>query len=546
MSIWDTGTYSDPVIDVVADYLGNLDGGDLSRLALVFALLLAFAGVVRSGFLHRTWREARERLLWGLPIGTAVIVAVNVAFFLFVQRGLDHPGSPLYIPFISWSYLYPEGVLSSAIAHANSGHITGNMMATVVFAPLAEYVVGHRGSRHPYLRALVFVPLLWYVFALVPAAFAWGPGLGFSGAVFAFFGFVVVFYPVRAVLMVVLVSVAGSLFSALVDPISIQVAGERFVRPSWANVAIDAHVIGLLLGFGVAALYARRYRYPIERFRVGFALVSIAVLQGLWIFAVSDGSRYVLYQAAGKAVVVTLGVGLTYAASELADGPMFRLSEFSAKRMAAGSLLVVPLAVFVVVGVWWLAFFGALGFEQQHDGVEVGDYEVFYGEDVAIELAPPFDELLDETPEFSGVVVSSDTRGIRTVALQQRQLSSSGNSTVKVGGFGWMEEVEVERTSMTSATGNSTYTVELSHEGSGQNRSYDSGAADAETVVEGWDVSLEAVDGRRMAVLRGEDRVIHVSLVESSTVTEGVELWTREGRVFAEGEDSRAVVGRVD
>ncbi len=533
------------MIDTVGDAVANLDGGDLSRIALVLALLLAFAGVVRSGFLYRTWAEARERLLLGLPIGTAVIVAVNVAFFLLVQRGLEHPNDPLYLPFISWSYLYPEGVLSSAIAHANSGHITGNMMATVVFAPLAEYVVGHRNSRHPVLRALVFVPLLWYVFALVPAAFAWGPGLGFSGAVFAFFGFVVVFYPVRAVLMVVLISVAGSLFSALLDPISIQVAGERFVRPSWANVAIDAHVIGLLLGFGVAALYARRYRYPIERFRVGFALVSIAVLQGLWIFAVSDGSTYVLYQAAGKAVVVTLGVGLTYAASELAEGPMFTLSEFRLRRMAAASLLVVPLAVFVVVGVWWLAFFGALGFDEEPEGVEVGDYTVFYGEDVELDLEPPFDRLFDESPEFSGVVVSSDIRGIRTVALQQRQLSS-GNTTVRVGGFDWMEEVEVDRTAMTSATGNSTYTVELEHEESGQNRSYDSGAAEADTVVEGWDVSLESVDGRRMAVLEGEDRRIHVTLDDSATVTQGVELWIREGRVFAEGGESRAVVGRVD
>lgn len=546
MSIWESGAYRFPVIDAVADIVGNLDGGDLSRIALVLALLLAFAGVVRSGFLYRTWAEARERLLWGLPIGTAVIVSVNVAFFLLVQRGLENPGDPLFIPFISWSYLYPEGVLSSAVAHANSGHITGNMMATVVFAPLAEYVVGHRNSRHPYLRALVFVPLLWYVFALVPAAFAWGPGLGFSGAVFAFFGFVVVFYPVRAVLMVVLISVAGSLFSALLDPISIQVAGERFVRPSWANVAIDAHVIGLLLGFGVAVLYARRYRYPIERFRVGFALVSIAVLQGLWIFAVSDGSTYVLYQAAGKAVVVTLGVGLTYTASELSDGPMFTLSEFRLRRMAAGTLLVVPLAVFVVVGIWWLAFFGALGFDEQPEGIEVGDYTVFYGEDVELDLDPPFDRLFDETPEFSGVVVSSERRGIRTVGLQQRQLSSNGNATVRVGGFDWMEEIEVERTAMTSATGNSTYTVELEHQSSGQNRSYDSGAADAETVVDGWDVSLESVDGRKMAVLDGEDRRIHVSLDGSSTVTQGVELWIREGRVFAESGGNRAVVGRVD
>ncbi len=532
-------------VDLLVDLLVGLDGEDISRIMLAAALLLAFAGVVRSGFLHRTWRTANERLLWGLPIGTIVIVSVNVVFFAVIQRGVENPSDPLFLPFISWSYQYPEGVLSSAIAHADSGHITGNMMATLVFAPLAEYVVGHRNSRHPYLRALVFVPALWYVFALVPAAFAWGPGLGYSGAVFAFFGFVAVFYPLRAVIMVVLVSVAGSLFSALLDPISVQVAGERFVQPSWANVAIDAHVIGMLLGFGVALLYARRYRYPIDRFRVGFAVVAIAVLQGLWIFAISDGSTYYLYQAAGKAVVVTLAVALTYTASDLSEAPLFRLSELNLRRFTTGSFLLVPLMAFVVVGVFWLAFFGAIGFEEEPEGVDVEDYTVFYGEDVTLEIAPPFDALYDEPPEFSGVLVSSDERGIRTVGVATRQLRSDTERTVRVGGFRWMSEVEVSRTGMTSVTGNSTYTVELSHNRSLQNRSYDSGAADADTVVDGWDVAVETVGGDNMVVLEDEDRTLHVPIEKTSTVTEGVEIWSRDDRVYVEGQDSRAVAGTL-
>ncbi len=531
----------EPLVDFVVDF----DGEDFSRMALAAALLLAFAGIVRSGFLRRTWEVANERLLYGLPIGTIIVVSINVAFFFLVQRGWEHPSDPLFLPFISWSYEYPAGVLSSAIAHANSGHITGNMMATLFFAPIAEYVVGHKNSRRPVLRAVLFVPLLWYVFAVVPAAFAWGPGLGFSGAVFAFFGFVVVFYPVRAIVMVVLISVAGSLFSALLDPISVQIAGERFVQPSWANVAIDAHVIGMLLGFGVALLYARKYDYPIERFRVGVAVVAIAILQGLWIFAVSDGSTYYLYQALGKAVVVALAVALTYTASEMAAGRVFSWSDFSARRLLTSSFLLVPLGVFVLVGVWWLALFGAIGFEEEPEGVEVEDYTVFYGEDVALDLVAPFDEILDEEITFSGVLVSSDERGIRTVAVQQRQLSRDTDRTVRVGGFDWMTEVDVNRTGMTSVTGNSTYTIDVSHNESGQQTVFDSGAADTESKVEGWDVSLETVDGHRFVVLDDEETKHRVSVRETSTTAQGVEVWKRDNRVYVEGEASRAVVGRV-
>jgi len=77
------------------------------------------------------------------PVGTLVAIAAVVAVYLFVQSGLENPNRPVVIPFRSWSYFYPEGMLWSGLAHSGRSHITGNLLSTLVAGALAEYAYGH-------------------------------------------------------------------------------------------------------------------------------------------------------------------------------------------------------------------------------------------------------------------------------------------------------------------------------------------------------------------------------------------------------------------
>ncbi|MFW5929627.1 MAG: hypothetical protein ACOCT0_04335, partial [Halobacteriota archaeon] len=378
-----------------------------------------------------------------------------------------------------------------------------------------------------------------------PAAFSWAPGLGFSGAVFAFFGFVVVFYPVVGVLALILTSIASSLLTAALNPVSIQTATEEIVRPSWANVALEAHALGFLLGFGLAVIYARRYRYPIDRARVAFAVLAFGLLNGLWILSVSDGTEFVLYRGIGVGVVVLLSLGLTSTATHLQRGPVLSLSDLSLRRLVASTYLTVPILVFLIGGVWFMAMFSALGFVDQPDGVEVGDYTVFYDDEAEVDLAPPFDEMLTENVSFEGVLVESESRSLHMTAMSDSDLRDGGG-VVRVGDVGWTREIDVERTGMTTATSESTYSVVLEEAKSNQSTSYDSGPADTGTSLDGWDVELESRGDVNTAVLDDGDVRHAVVLDERRTSSHGFEFQVVDDEVRVSRGDDRAVLGQVD
>jgi len=104
--------------------------------AAIVLLIATGVAVFTRGDGRRELQAVRSRLLFGVPWGTLVVVAGVVAFYLFVQFGRS--GSPLVVPFVSWSYFYPLGVLASPLAHAGIGHVTGNVIGTLALAPIAS------------------------------------------------------------------------------------------------------------------------------------------------------------------------------------------------------------------------------------------------------------------------------------------------------------------------------------------------------------------------------------------------------------------------
>ncbi|QWC20579.1 rhomboid family protein [Halorubrum sp. 2020YC2] len=290
---------------MIAEALAS-DAVHLAAGAAGVAAALAAVYLVDRPTGDRT-RALRSRLLLGVPWGTLVVVAGVIGVYLFVQSGVDDPNRPVVIPFRSWSYFYPEGLLWSSFAHSSRGHITGNLLSALVAGGLAEYAYGHfpdgrevddadrlavrlrrlpgrlrrlpsRARRlpgrvrrvpgriagvdfsgaNPYVRAFLVVPGAAVAFGLASALFALGPVIGFSVVVFAYWGFALVARPVAAVVAMAGTTLVGVLYDAVRVPVAFAEASPSYGAPGWANVAIQGHALGLIGGALVAVVLLRR------------------------------------------------------------------------------------------------------------------------------------------------------------------------------------------------------------------------------------------------------------------------------------------------
>ncbi|ARS90175.1 rhomboid family intramembrane serine protease [Natrarchaeobaculum aegyptiacum] len=316
------------------------------------------------------WRaRLEERFVYGVPWGTVVTVAIVVAFYLFAQGGLRNWSEPVVFPFVTWSYFYPTGQLTAGIAHGSPDHLLSNMAATLAFAPIAEYVWGHyppgrRDGRtgrtagsagdsrgllaRPWVRAVVIVPAAMLATALLTAVFALGPGIGFSGAVYAIAGFAVVVAPLWAVLGVLVATTVNVVLEALRQPVLYAtVEAGPPMPPNWAGVGFQAHLLGFLVGV-VLAIGLLRYRdqRPSTE-RVFFATILFGAAQSLWLLVgVLGDDVYARYQAAGVGLMFVLAALVAVAAGG-SDRPVLgrlaadvsdrtgRAAQWSIRRLAA-------------------------------------------------------------------------------------------------------------------------------------------------------------------------------------------------------------------
>ena len=352
--------------------------------------LVAVLGFVWYTVGRGTWRSRLEdRFLYGLPWGTFVTVAVVVAFYLFGQGGLRNWDEPVIYAFITWSYLYPTGLVTAGISHGSPAHLLSNMTTTLVMAPIAEYAWSHYPpdrhqsptdshqsptDRHqsptdrrddggdslrglvatPWIRAFVLFPGTLLAAAFVTAVFSLGPGLGFSGAVFAIAGFAAVNYPLTTVVAVVASSALGTVYDAVTQPIvreAIEVGPP--LPPDWAGIGFQAHMLGFLLGvlIGVAILRRRGNHPPFEG--VFFGVFLLGMVQALWLLVWSTDDVFTLYRGAGVTLVVVLTLLVAVAVSgsnRPLPRPFSRLPRAPTRRqLAVGWLLLV--LVGLVLGV---------------------------------------------------------------------------------------------------------------------------------------------------------------------------------------------------
>jgi len=449
----------------------------------------------------------RRRLVLGVPWGTVISILGVLCVYLFVQGAFDDLRDPLVIPFRSWSYFYPLGMLTAAFSHASLGHITGNLVGTAMFAPIVEYAWGHypqrRGTQtftspltNPIVRILL-VPFVVFFVGLFTAAFALGPVIGFSGVVFAFAGFSIVNRPLTAVLAILADRVLGLVITAIQNPRVVTVPRPRVITPWWANVAIQGHAIGILSGIllGFAFVYYRD-RWPDPK-RVWFGLLAFATIQGLWALFVPQGNgRFVMFRWAGTALVFVLATVIVLATTGEYDIDIPEFEFSSALRTTALVVVVVLTAAIAGSAIPYnVAQFANA--DAPGPNVEVRDYAVSYGENVpdgyvnSISV-PLVDDLTDINT--SGVIVTSDRRQIWQTVVLESQLKNRGFATVELGGVGWERDVHVNRSGWKPTGNDSVYKVYLRPTGADRTLAFTSESRRAGVVLGGRNVTLAPVE----------------------------------------------------
>ena len=581
--------------------------GALTTLGVVIAVVVSTVALRRLDRREQRWFDVlRDRFYLGVPWGTLVVITFVLGVYLFVQDGRTSWSNPVTIPYRAWSYRYPLGVVTSSFAHAGDGHLLGNLTATIVLAPLAEYAWGHYPTddepayswlASPRVRAFVIFPAVILAVGLLTGLFALGPVIGFSGVVFAFAGFAIVRYPVATVVGVLGVhGVVATVIRAIQTPIlEVTPAASPPAPPSWATIAIQGHALGFLLGLLLGAALLRRRNHRPNPVHLWGALLLFGFAQGLWmIYWFGPGGSYVLLRAPGVLVVALLAVIVT-AAITASDRPLlperfrsdatpaptswtrrrvFELAFGSAdeasspsrvqtlatpdaeressvrigrRRAALGSVLLV-LAAISGPAVAVNAFVVDPG--DTEPTVSVEDYHVTYAEDVENPVVSigPFDAFgTEDTITSSGVIVWSDQRHLWTDAVSADRLAFSGEETVELGGPGWRESVTADRRGWEVVGNDTVYQVWLGTDGATE-LAHESASARADVEVAGTEFELTPDDGEfRLELTRNESRDVIGIPDDGQQVTVGDVTVTRsDDELVASTDDTRVVIASVE
>ncbi len=506
------------------------------RVAVPAALVASAVAVWLLDRPRGGWgRRLRSRLLLGVPWGTLVTGVLVLAVYLFVQRGYWHWHDPLVVPFSSWSYLYPLGVVVAPFAHAGVGHLTGNLLGTLALAPLAEYAWSHfpteRGSSsfgswrtNPVVRAFVLFPVGVVAVGLATSLFSWGPVVGFSGVVFAFAGFALVRFPLATVVALAARGLVSTTYYALQNPVVVGQASPSYGPPWWFGIAVQGHLLGLLLGVvvGVVVLARRERRPSALRLWTGTVLLgSSLTLWAVWWYRGPE--TYVLYRGLGVALVLALGT-LVALAARASDRPVVGDAGLT-RRRAALMLVGVPLLTMAMVAVPLNLTTVAAG-DLPGESVEVEGYQVTYAEDVPNRKIPAFDvSVFGESTNVttSGVIVVNEDRHVWTREASTGALAFDGERSVRVGGLGWSETVTAHREGWSARGGPTAYQVWLRADGGDWQHVFASDPATAEPTLRGRNVSVAPENGSfLLAVSRGNDTLDRVPMpAENETALVG-------------------------
>lgn len=445
----------------------------VSVALLVGGLVLSYLVVYRLGDRPSPFQRLRTRFIVGVPWGTLLVV-VGVYLVYHVLQGAGDPGGPNVVGFRSWSLWYPESILFSWLSHASSAHLTGNLLATVVFGGIAEYAWSHYPTEtgqqsfsswqtNPYARVCLFVVGLAAV-GLAGSVFVPGAIIGFSGVVFALAGLAIVTRPLVTVGGILGLEGVDLVYSGFQNPVGFAEASPEFSVPYWADTALQGHLFGLVVGvlLGVALLRYRKRSPNVGH--VWFAALVFAVSRSMWtLFWFLSDTEFVLFRGLGAASVVVLASVIAIATFPDPRPLVSDRINVPARRVGATVLVVIVILVALAGLPYNLA--DVSSGDGVEDGIEIDGYTVTYAENVedqytALDIPIVGDAL---SVDASGVIVTSDERNVWSLETPRDELALNGFSVVVVGDSTWREVVIMNHTQWQLSGGNSTYKVYGQH-----------------------------------------------------------------------------------
>jgi membrane associated rhomboid family serine protease len=539
----------------------------VQRLVVVLTLVGSLCAVVALDARRSALAAAlRRRLILGVPWGTLLTVAGVLSVYLFVQGGASNWARPATIPFRAWSYLYPLGVVTAAFSHNGPSHLVNNLVGTLALAPLVEYAWGHypreRGAHsfgslreNPYARLLA-VPVAAVLVGILTAVVAVGPVIGFSGVVFAFAGVGLAVYPIRTVVALAVARVGSLAAAALQSPVTVARAEPTFASPWWADVAIQGHAVGLLVGILIGVWMGRRGL--VDRpssLRTYAGVVLFGVGQSLWaVYWFRGEGEFVLYRALGLALVTILGLIVAWSVAGsgrplVGSGSAGESLQSLPRWQAASVALLVAFAALSGPGV--AVNLATTGDDPlSGDTVTVRDYEVAYAEDIENGMVSVVDvEAFGETTRVttSGVIVRSEKRHTWLRAVPKSRLAFSGRAVVRIGGLGWQDRVLVGREGWNAAGGDRTYQITFSHDNTTQ-VVYRAPSANSSATIDGRNVSIHAAPPKFRVAVTYDNRTRSAPMPsENATASVWGLQFSRDGRdLVATRNETRVVVAREE
>lgn len=536
--------------------------------------LTAFAWHIDRKEGYRLTAPLQERFIFGVPWGSIIVLGSLTAIYLGIQDGFHHWNDPVVLPFRAWSLTYPVGVLLSGFTHAGPQHFLHNLAGTMVFAPIAEYVWSHYPYRtltapssrwrfstsraefqprafweRPAVRAFLLFPGFVVLAGVFTAAFSWGAVIGFSGVVFAFVGVAIVARPLTAVAGIVAQTSTYAVLKTLESPTLVEHATSTVSRPSWVSTALQAHVLGLLLGIAVAAALMFERRSDDERPQALHVVLSgVGVLSALSVYAFGferSPGEYVMYRWLGMLFVLILVAAVAVAMYTDHDSLPYIPIETD-HLLVFGLFLPVLLMALIAVP---MNLTTVAGPSASVDGsVTEHGYEVGYAEDVPVARVTMASAANNSTGDLdktaSGVIVSNQERNIWYTPVSPAELERAGEVDVVVGGMDWRETITVSREGWTTVGGNTTYLVKV-HTDETTEVSYQADAAQSEQSIAGRTIEITP-NGHHFQI-----RVSHNGSevgkapvpIEGQEVDVGGFTFTREdGSLYVIGDGTRLLI----
>ena len=523
---------------------------------LVASLALAVAVLGWAGVSGSRAREAvQERFVWGVPWGSLVVVGWLLFVFYVLQDGWD--GRPVVVAFMAFSLFEPSGWLLGGFAHSSVSHLRGNLTTTLVFAPIVEYAWGHyppedrrkyepSWARMPVVRAFVLFPIGIGALGILITLFSWGPVIGFSIVAFALIGCALIHYPIIALLGLVIRAGLRVGLRSIRDPITITEASVRVVRPSWYGVAVQGHLLGLLVGvlIGIALLQYRR-RSP-DPARTWISALLLGLYLSIWaIWWVLGPEEFVLFRAVGVAIVVMVATIVTLGAMWRSPGPL-RIPEIGPKAAVLIILLAVMSMGVVGVGLNLTVAESPVG----EPAVTIDGYDVYYGENVPDGMLGVVDtEILgiDTAVTTSGVIVVNEDRHIWYRAVPARNLETHGVQRFEIGGIGWSESVFAVRRGWAPVGNESVYHIRVGQPGE-LSPAFASEESRAQPVIDGHQFTLDTEDGVFLLRVERNNETASVDIPETNESVQilDVEISRAEGELIATSDDTRVAIAHEE